>query len=139
MLTLSVSILLFNFQKYSNIDKVEWAKINTAKQRELIVAERMELYSKSMKISAEYGEQIYKERCTSCHDFEKNVLGPAFNDIIPKYSENPDNMVKFILDPVKIDPNLPAMPDPGLTSLQAKSVVKYILDTEKNSNGDKSE
>ena len=139
LLTLSFSVLLFSFQKYSNIDKIEWAKINAEKKRELIEGERMELYSKSMKISSDYGEQIYKERCTSCHDFEKTILGPAFNNIIPKYSDNPENMVKFILDPVKIDPNLPSMPDPGLTTLQAKSVTKFILGKDKKSNGEKSE
>ncbi len=139
MLTLTFSVLLFNFQKNSNIDKVEWAKINAEKKRELIEAERMELYSKSMKISSEYGEQIYKERCTACHDFEKIILGPAFNSVIPKYSDSPDNMVKFILDPVKVNPDLPSMPDPGLTTLQARSVAKFILEKEKKSNGEKSE
>jgi len=139
LLTLSFSVMLFNVQKYSNMDRLDMAKQAVEKRVAAIKAERMEIYSKAMKVSPEYGETIYKEQCTACHDFEKTVLGPSFNSVIPKYAENPEEMVQFILNPVKIDPNLPAMPDPGLTTLQARSVTAFILERDKQNKGEKSE
>jgi cytochrome c551/c552 len=91
-----------------------------------ILAQREELYAKGMKIDAALGEKIYNERCTACHTFGKKVLGPPLNSVLPKYMDKQEELAAFLKKPRKIDPNYPAMPNPGLTTIQIKSVVKFL-------------
>ena len=97
------------------------------KARNEVVAQREELYSQAMKIDEKMGEKIYNEICTACHSFDQIILGPAFNDVLPKYIEKQDELISFIRNPTKIDPQYTAMPNPGLTTIQTKSVVKFLM------------
>ena len=139
LITLSFSTVIYLFHHHANIDRIDMAEISAAKRNDSIEAGRLELYSKNMQVSSEFGEKIFRERCTACHAFDRTILGPSFNSVIPKYRENPDNMVNFILNPVKVNPALPPMPDPGLSSWEAKSVVQYIFGNDKKTNGEKGE
>jgi cytochrome c len=102
-------------------------KMDAEKARNAIIAQREEIYSKNMVIDAALGEQIFTERCTACHSFDKKVLGPPFSDVLPKYAGKKDALAAFISNPVKVDPNFPSMPNPGLTPIQVKSVVKFLM------------
>jgi cytochrome c len=102
-------------------------KMDAEKARNAIIAQREEIYSKNMVIDAALGEQIYTERCTACHSFDKKVLGPPFNDVLPKYAGKKDALAAFISNPVKVNPNFPSMPNPGLTPIQVKSLVKFLM------------
>jgi cytochrome c len=97
------------------------------KARNEIVAQREELYSQAMKIDEKLGEKIYNDVCTACHRFDQKILGPPFNDVLPKYIDNQDDLIAFIKNPKKINPQYPAMPNPGLTTIQTKSVVKFLM------------
>ncbi len=77
------------------------------------------------------GEEIYKGKCVACHAYDKKVVGPPYNEVLSKYEGKLDNLTKFILNPVKINPDYPAMPNQGVKPAEAKAVAEYILSTYK--------
>ncbi len=103
-------------------------KMDAQKARNAVVSKREEIYAKNMVIDAAMGERIYTQLCTACHSFDKKILGPSFNDVLPKYEGKKDELIAFIKNPVKVDPNYTAMPNPGLTSIQVKAVVKFLME-----------
>ncbi|MCL5991654.1 MAG: hypothetical protein M1419_06080, partial [Bacteroidetes bacterium] len=46
------------------------------------------------------GEEIYKTKCTACHKFDQKFVGPPHKEVLLKYLNNKEGMVKFILNPV---------------------------------------
>jgi cytochrome c len=72
------------------------------------------------------GEEIYKAKCTACHKFDEKAVGPPHKLVMAKYEGKQEEMVKFILNPVKIDPAYPLMPSQGLTPKEAKAIVEYM-------------
>ncbi|NIM11704.1 MAG: hypothetical protein GTO45_06390 [Candidatus Aminicenantes bacterium] len=97
------------------------------KARNEIIAQREEIYAKSMKIDEKLGEQIYNERCTACHSFDRKIYGPPFNSVLPQYINKQDELIAFLKNPKRVNPEYPAMPNPGLTTIQIKSVVKFLM------------
>jgi cytochrome c1 len=57
------------------------------------------------------------------------LVGPPYNEVLPKYVNNKDALVQFILNPQKINPAYPAMPNQGLKPNEARAVAEYILST----------
>jgi cytochrome c len=74
------------------------------------------------------GAEIYKVRCESCHRWDQKLIGPPHKDVIPKYVGKEAQLVAFIRNPVKINPNYPPMPNPGLKPNEAKAVAEYLLE-----------
>lgn len=74
------------------------------------------------------GEEIYKSKCVACHQFETKLVGPPHKEVLKKYANRKDDMVKFILNPVKVDPAYPPMPNQGLKPNEAKAVVDYMFE-----------
>ena len=54
-----------------------------------------------------------------------------YNESLKKYEGKLKDLVAFILNPKKINPDYIPMPNPGLKPSEAKAVAKYILDTYK--------
>ncbi|HSD64764.1 MAG TPA: cytochrome c, partial [Ignavibacteriaceae bacterium] len=77
------------------------------------------------------GEQIYKNICSSCHSFDHKVVGPPYKQTLPKYEGHIDQLISFIRNPVKKNPDYPPMPNPGLTPVEADSIAHYIMATYK--------
>lgn len=77
------------------------------------------------------GKEIYDVRCASCHQFEQKLVGPAHNDVLPKYEGKEGQLVAFIRNPVKINPAFPPMPNPGLKPQEAEAVAKYLMEVYK--------
>ncbi|PKL81754.1 MAG: hypothetical protein CVV24_13650 [Ignavibacteriae bacterium HGW-Ignavibacteriae-3] len=77
------------------------------------------------------GADIYNGRCIACHSFDRKIVGPAYNQTLPKYEGKKELLVKYILNPVKINPEYPAMPNQGLKPQEAEAVVEYLLTTYK--------
>ncbi len=77
------------------------------------------------------GEDIYKGKCVACHAFDKKIVGPPYNEVLVKYEGKVDDLAKFILNPVKVNPDYPAMPNQGVKPAEAKAVAEYILSTYK--------
>ncbi len=109
-------------------------KDDAQKARSRILAKRQELYAQTMVIDAALGEKIYNDRCSVCHSFEQRILGPPFNQVLPKYAGKQEELVAFIRNPRKVDPQYPAMPNPNLGPIEIKAVVKFLL--EKGANRD---
>jgi cytochrome c len=77
------------------------------------------------------GADIYNGRCIACHTFDKKIVGPPYNSTMPKYEGKKDLLVKYILNPVKVNPDYPAMPSQGLKPKEAEAVAEYLLTTYK--------
>jgi cytochrome c len=77
------------------------------------------------------GADIYNGRCIACHNFDKKIVGPPYKETLPKYEGKKDELVKFILNPVKMNPDYPAMPNQGLKQKEAEAIADYIMTTYK--------
>lgn len=73
------------------------------------------------------GEQIFNMICASCHSFEEDMVGPAFNSVVSKYADNQENFITFLSDPQKVNPNFPQMPNPQLSEVQLQAVTTYVI------------
>lgn len=74
------------------------------------------------------GEEIYKAKCVACHQFDVKLVGPPHKEVLKKYENRKEDMVRFILNPIKVDPNYPPMPNQGLKPKEAEAVVKYMFE-----------
>jgi len=74
------------------------------------------------------GKELLQSNCKACHKFNGKLVGPPYNEVIPKYNGNVKKLAKFILNPAKVDPEYTAeMPDLGLTKKQAEAIAKYLF------------
>jgi len=84
--------------------------------------------SRETKVVEISGIEVFKVRCAPCHAFDKKIVGPPYNETMKKYEGRINDLVSFILNPKKINPEYPPMPNPGLKLSEAKAVSKYILE-----------
>jgi cytochrome c551/c552 len=73
------------------------------------------------------GEELFRRYCTSCHAAERQLVGPSVNYMVEKYEGKQEEMVGFVLNPRKVNPNLPVMPKPPIGRDEAEEIVEYIL------------
>ncbi len=73
------------------------------------------------------GKSLFEQKCTVCHSFDQRVVGPPLNDVVPNYSAQPAELKSFLQNPVKRNPDYPAMPNLGLTAEQAEAIAGYLL------------
>lgn len=73
------------------------------------------------------GEDIFNGRCSACHKFDTKLVGPPYNSVLNKYVGKKDELVKFVLNPVKVNPEYPVMPNQGLKPNEAEAIADYIL------------
>lgn len=74
-------------------------------------------------------QEIYNGKCIACHQFDRRVVGPPYKEVLPKYEGKMEELTKFILNPVKINPDYPPMPNQGLKPKEAQAVAEYIMVT----------
>jgi cytochrome c551/c552 len=77
------------------------------------------------------GKAVFDRVCHVCHRFDKKLVGPALDDVLPKYRKDPKALKAFIRNPVKVDPKFPAMPKPAVNELEVDAVAAYLLDQAK--------
>ncbi len=77
------------------------------------------------------GKDIFDGRCSACHRFDQKLVGPAYKDVLPKYEGKSEQLVNFILNPVKMNPAFPPMPNQGLKQKEAEAIAEYIMQTYK--------
>ncbi len=111
----------------SNIESEQVLLSNAEKNWTNFTFKHEGLYAKNQVVDEKMGEQIYKDKCSACHSFDKKVVGPAYNDVLPKYLTKQDELIAFVENPKKINPAFPVMPNPGLSPIQIKSVVKFLM------------
>lgn len=74
------------------------------------------------------GADIYNGKCIACHKFDVKLVGPPYKETLPKYEGSKDKLIQYILNPVKINPAYPAMPNQGLKPKEAEAVADYLLE-----------
>ncbi|MGZ8474486.1 MAG: c-type cytochrome, partial [Candidatus Deferrimicrobiaceae bacterium] len=75
----------------------------------------------------EKGKKVYDTVCSVCHRFDAKIVGPSYNDVVPKYKGNVEKLKAFIRNPVKVNPALPAMPKPAIKEDEVDAVARYLL------------
>jgi cytochrome c len=109
-------------------------EISTATRRNAV--QLASIHEKSMEklqsslgvaVATSTGEDIYTGRCFACHLFDQKKVGPPYNETIPKYKGRKADLVAFILNPQKMNPAYPPMPNQGLRPVEADSIASYIL------------
>jgi cytochrome c len=78
-------------------------------------------------MAAMTGQDIYNAKCSACHLFDQKKVGPPYKDVIPKYAGRKPQLIGFILNPVKMDPAYPNMPNQGLKPSEADSIASFLL------------
>lgn len=97
-----------------------------AEARRLDAMERRE--ARVAAVAPPSGERIYTERCAACHLFDRALVGPAYDDVVPKYRGDPAAFRRFIAAPTRVDPAFPPMPDPGLRPDEVEAVAAFLLE-----------
>jgi cytochrome c len=105
---------------------------NSTREQALALANQNELSLKELEKSIGgpstiSGSEVYKLRCSSCHRFDVKVVGPPYKQTMPKYEGKESELAAFILNPKKVNPAFPQMPNPGVKPAEARAVAKYIL------------
>ena len=75
------------------------------------------------------GADIFNGKCVACHNFDKKIVGPAYKDVLPKYEGKMQDLIKFVLNPIKVNPDYPSMPNQGLKPNEAEAIAEYIMNT----------
>jgi cytochrome c len=73
------------------------------------------------------GEDIFGAKCSACHEFGAKKVGPAYKDVLPKYENERAKLVSFVMNPQKMNPAFPPMPNQGLKPAEADSITAYIM------------
>jgi cytochrome c len=115
------------------IIKDQLAFKNSVKEHLLVLNGKAEELAKEkegmiVQVSGADGEKIYNEKCIACHKFDVKLVGPPYQETVPKYNGDLKKLAGFIYNPTKIDPAYTAMPNQGLKMKEAEAVAKYIMD-----------
>jgi cytochrome c len=73
------------------------------------------------------GQEIYDAKCSACHLFDQKKVGPPYKEVLPKYAGNRSALVAFVLNPTKVNPAYPNMPNQGLRPAEADSIAAFLL------------
>jgi len=127
-------LLLVTFTVMTINDRIAAGNAN-AERESLLAAKAEEIHQeilaareeKSAAATAVNGEEIFTNICSACHQFDARVVGPPYMDVLSKYETDKDALVKFIMNPVKMNPDYPPMPNQNLRKPQATAVADYLL------------
>ncbi len=124
------------FAIFSFIVQDQLALANATKQQSLVLSGQYDTYLTSLKgesgiAAAVSGEDVYNRICSACHRFDTKLIGPPYDETLPKYEGKVNQLVAYIRNPSKINPAYPPMPNPGIRPDEAKAVAEYILNTYK--------
>ena len=70
---------------------------------------------------------MFETNCAGCHQFDIRVVGPPLNEVVPKYAGDVEKLKGFIRNPVKVNPDLPSMPNLGLPEEEIDAVARYLI------------
>lgn len=73
------------------------------------------------------GEEVFDGRCTSCHAFDRRLVGPPLNEVLPKYRDDEEALKDFIRNPVKKNPDYPSMPALELSDQDIEAVTSFLM------------
>lgn len=87
-----------------------------------------EVKAKTVSTTGVNAEQIYTTKCIACHKFDIKVVGPPYQQTVPKYNGDVNALAEFIYNPVKKDAAYPPMPNQGLKKKEAQAMAKWLID-----------
>jgi cytochrome c len=73
------------------------------------------------------GTEVFNRICVACHTFDTRLVGPPYMSVLPKYVDNEGALMEFIMNPAKIDPDYPPMPNQGVKKAEATAVAEYLM------------
>ncbi len=73
------------------------------------------------------GQEIFDAKCSACHMFDQKKIGPPYREVIPKYDGKKALLMAFVMNPVKMNPAYPNMPNQGLKPSEADSIATFLL------------
>jgi cytochrome c len=122
-------VVIFAF----NIFKDESVLGNALRQQSYTVLQKSEEYEKEVKSklvtsSGISGEQIYNTKCIACHRFDVKLVGPPYQETVPKYNGDVQKLADFVYNPTQNNPGYPPMPNQGLKKKEAVAVAKFLID-----------
>ncbi len=87
-----------------------------------------EVKSKLVTTSGISGEEIYNTKCVACHKFDVKLVGPPYQETVPKYNGDAQKLAEFIFNPTQQNPGYPPMPNQGLKKKEAIAVAQYLIE-----------
>jgi cytochrome c len=106
---------------------------SSTQQHSAMLAYRYSIYhegllaSMGINLSAVTGQDIFNAKCSACHEFGVKKVGPAYKDVLPKYENDRAKLLSFVMNPQKMNPLFPPMPNQGLKPAEADSIAGYIM------------
>ncbi len=73
------------------------------------------------------GQEIFDAKCSACHMFDQKKIGPPYREVIPKYDGKKNLLIAFVMNPVKVNPAYPNMPNQGLKPSEADSIATFLI------------
>jgi cytochrome c551/c552 len=73
------------------------------------------------------GEAVFNRHCVACHQFDRRVVGPPLDEVLPKYVGDEEGLIDFIRDPVRVNPDYPPMPQLNLSEAEREAVASWLL------------
>jgi cytochrome c len=122
-------IIIFAF----NVFKDESVLGNAIQQQSYTVLQKSEEYEKEVKAklvtsSGISGEQIYNTKCIACHKFDVKLVGPPYQETVPKYNGDVQKLADFVYNPTQKNPGYPPMPNQGLKKKEAVAVAQFLIE-----------
>ena len=128
--TVFIFLILFAALIYKDqlaFDTKNSVSVNEQEKEYLAFASKVKEEAGIKEVVVVSGKSIYDNKCSACHRFDRRLVGPAYNDVLPKYEGKRDQLIDFILHPRKINPELPTMPNQGLKPNEAEAIADYIV------------
>jgi cytochrome c len=127
-----VSFILNPTQKVAGYPPMPNPGLNPAQAKAIAKYEMIEYMklkvNKLEKGPSMSGEEVFDKVCSSCHSFDHEVVGPAFDDALVKYTNKEDSLISFISNPTPQNPAVfPQMPKLGLRQGEIKDAADYVL------------
>jgi cytochrome c len=117
----------FDVRSMANANREHARLIGINAEKERLEREAMIESTLAANAGRNLGEETFNAVCMQCHRMNERLVGPPLASVLPKYAGNPDGLQNFVLNPVKMNPEYPPMPNPGLSSAKARAVAEYLL------------
>jgi cytochrome c len=86
-----------------------------------------EITGKTISTTGVNAEEIYNTKCIACHKFDVKLVGPPYQETIPKYAGDVKKLSEFIFNPQKINAAYPPMPNQGLKQKEADAMAQWLI------------
>ena len=123
-------LIIFAF----NIFKEESVLGNALQKQSYTVIQKSDEFEKEVKsklvtTSGISGKDIYNTKCIACHRFDVKLVGPPYQETVPKYNGDVQKLADFVFSPTQNNPGYPPMPNQGLKKKEAVAVAKFLIDS----------